>query len=67
MQLFVMTKVKFLLDNKYSLMGLKKIKLAHAMFSNEGPYLSRPDVTRRPKVTPNKYKANNKKLRVNQV
>ena len=33
------------------------------MFSNEGPYLSRPDVTRRPKVTPNRYKANNKKIK----
>ena len=41
--------------------GARKNKLAQAMFSNEGPYLSSPDVTRRPKVTPNKYNANNKK------
>ena len=41
--------------------GARKNKPAQAMFSNEGPYLSSPDVTRRPKVTPNKYNANNKK------
>ena len=32
--------------------GAKKNKLAHAMFSNEGPNLNNPDVTKRPKVTP---------------
>ena len=40
--------------------GAKKNKLAHAMFSNEGPNLNNPDVTSSPKVTPNKYNGNNK-------
>ena len=40
--------------------GAKKNKLAHAMFSNEGPNLNSPDVTKSPKVTPNKYKGNSK-------
>ena len=40
--------------------GAKKNKLAHAMFSNEGPNLSKPDVTKSPKVTPNRYSGNNK-------
>ena len=30
------------------------------MFSNDGPNLNKPDVTNRPKVIPNKYKASNK-------
>ena len=30
------------------------------MFSNEGPNLNNPDVTKSPKVIPNKYKGNNK-------
>ena len=34
--------------------GAKKNKLAHATFSNEGPNLSNPELTRRPKVIPNK-------------
>ena len=38
--------------------GAKKNKLAHAMFSNEGPNLNNPDVTKSPKVTPNKYNGN---------
>ena len=38
----------------------KKNKLAHAMFSNEGPNLNNPDVTKRPKVTPKRYNGNNK-------
>ena len=42
--------------------GARKNKLAQAIFSNDGPYLSNPEVTRRPKVTPNKYNANNKKI-----
>ena len=46
---------------KYNQVELKKNKLAQAIFSNDGPYLKSPDVTKRPKVTPNKYKANNKK------
>ena len=40
--------------------GAKKNKLAQAMFSNEGPYLNNPDVTKSPRVTPNKYNGNNK-------
>ena len=40
--------------------GAKKNKLAQAIFSNEGPNLNNPEVTRRPKLTPNKYKAINK-------
>ena len=43
--------------------GAKKNKLAQAIFSNEGPYLKRPAVTRSPKVIPNKYKAISKKIR----
>ena len=42
--------------------GARKNKLAQAIFSKEGPYLSNPEVTRRPKVIPNKYKDNNKKI-----
>ena len=30
------------------------------MFSNDGPNLNKPDVTKRPKVTPKRYKDNNK-------
>ena len=40
--------------------GAKKNKLAHAIFSKEGPNLSKPDVTSKPKVTPNIYKLINK-------
>ena len=40
--------------------GAKKNKLAQAIFSNDGPNLNKPDVTNRPKVMPNKYKASNK-------
>ena len=39
--------------------GAKKNKLAHAMFSNDGPNLSNPDVTKSPKVTPKRYNGNN--------
>ena len=42
--------------------GAKKNRLAHAIFSNEGPNLTSPDVTMRPKVTPNMYKVINKKI-----
>ena len=42
--------------------GAKKNKLAQAIFSKEGPNLTRPAVTRRPNVTP-KYKSTNKKMR----
>ena len=40
--------------------GAKKNKLAQAMFSNEGPNLNNPDVTKSPKVTPKRYNGNNK-------
>ena len=42
--------------------GAKKNKLAQAIFSNEGPNLNKPEVTKRPKVTPNIYKVINKKI-----
>ena len=41
--------------------GARKNKLAQAIFSKEGPYLSKPDVTKRPNVTPKIYKLINKK------
>ena len=40
--------------------GAKKNRLAHAMFSNDGPNLNNPDVTKSPKVIPKRYKGNNK-------
>ena len=43
--------------------GAKKNKLAQAMFSNEGPNLKNPDVTKSPRVTPNRYNGNNKNNR----
>ena len=43
--------------------GAKKNKLAQAIFSNDGPNLTRPEVTNRPKVTPNIYKVINKKIK----
>ena len=42
--------------------GAIKNKLAHAIFSKDGPNLTNPAVTSKPKVTPNKYKLNNKKI-----
>ena len=33
------------------------------MFSKEGPYLSNPDVTSKPKVIPNKYKEIKRKIK----
>ena len=42
--------------------GARKNKLAQAIFSKDGPNLKRPDVTKRPKVTPNIYKVINKKI-----
>ena len=45
--------------------GARKNKLAHAIFSNDGPYLNNPDVTSNPKVIPNKYSARSKKTRGN--
>ena len=46
--------------------GAKKNKLAQAIFSNEGPYRIKPDVTRSPSVTPNIYKAVSKKKEMDQ-
>ena len=40
--------------------GARKNKLAQAIFSNDGPNLSKPEVTKRPKVIPKRYKLNNK-------
>ena len=42
--------------------GAKKNKLAQAIFSKDGPNRSRPDVTRRPKVTPKIYKDIKRKI-----
>ena len=39
--------------------GARKNKLAQAIFSNEGPNLNNPAVTKSPRVTPNKYNGNN--------
>ena len=43
--------------------GAKKNKLAHAIFSNEGPNLKSPEVTKSPSVTPKMYKLNNNAIR----
>ena len=43
--------------------GAKKNRLAQAIFSNEGPNLIRPEVTKRPKVTPKIYKVINNKIK----
>ena len=40
--------------------GARKNKLAQAIFSNEGPNLKSPEVTKRPKVIPKRYNDNNK-------
>ena len=40
--------------------GAKKNKLAQAIFSKDGPYLTRPEVTKRPRVTPKIYNVINK-------
>ena len=42
--------------------GARKKRLAQAIFSNEGPNLTKPDVTNKPKVTPKIYKLINKKI-----
>ena len=42
--------------------GAKKNKLAHAIFSKDGPNRIKPAVTNKPSVTPNIYKVNNKKI-----
>ena len=41
--------------------GAKKNRLAQAIFSNDGPNLSNPDVTNKPRLIPNKYSEINKK------
>ena len=51
--------VKFLLDNKYIQKVLIKNKLAQAIFSKEGPYRTKPEVTSSPRVIPNKYRLSN--------
>ena len=51
------------MDNKYIQEGLKKINLPHAIFSKDGPNLNNPDVTKSPKLTPNKYSESNKNSR----
>ena len=43
--------------------GAKQNRLAQAIFSNEGPNLIRPEVTKRPKVTPKIYKVINNKIK----
>ena len=58
MQLFVTNLVKFQLDNIYTLKEPKN-RLAHAIFSKEGPNLINPEVTIKPKVIPKRYKLNN--------
>ena len=42
--------------------GAKKNRLAHAIFSKEGPNLRRPEVTKSPKVTPKIYSVISKKI-----
>ena len=42
-------------------MELKKNKLAHAIFSKDGPNRIKPEVTRRPNVTPKIYKDTRRK------
>tara|TARA_B100000427_G_scaffold305505_1_gene291578 strand:- start:264 stop:626 length:363 start_codon:yes stop_codon:yes gene_type:complete len=41
--------------------GASKNKDDHAIFSKAGPYLSKPDETKRPRVIPKIYKLKNKK------
>jgi len=43
--------------------GAKKNKLAQAIFSKEGPYLIKPEVTKRPKVIPKIYKVVSNKIK----
>ena len=40
--------------------GARKNKLAHAIFSKEGPNLNKPEVTKRPRVIPKRYSDINK-------
>ena len=47
--------------------GARKKRLAHAIFSKEGPNLNKPEVTNKPNVTPNIYKAINKNINGNPI
>ena len=49
------------MDNKCNPKELKN-KLAQAIFSKEGPNLTKPDVTKRPNVTPNTYNEINRNI-----
>ena len=40
--------------------GARRNIVDQAIFSNDGPNLNNPDVTKRPKVIPKRYKDNNK-------
>ena len=63
----VTIQVKYQLDNKYTQVELKKNKLAQAIFSKEGPNLTKPEVTSRPSETPKIYKAISKKIKGNPI
>ena len=43
--------------------GASKNKDDHAIFSKAGPYLSKPDETKRPRVIPNRYRLKNRKAK----
>ena len=43
--------------------GAKKNRLAQAIFSNDGPNLSNPEVTNKPRLIPNKYSEINRKIK----
>ena len=45
--------------------GAKKNRLAQAIFSKDGPYLRRPEVTSSPSDTPNIYNVISKKIKGN--
>ena len=45
--------------------GANKNIVDHAIFSKEGPYLNRPEVTNRPKVIPKRYNPINKNINGN--
>ena len=47
--------------------GARKKRLAHAIFSKEGPNLNKPEVTNKPNVTPNTYRAINKNINGNPI
>ena len=47
--------------------GARKKRLAQAIFSKEGPNLNKPEVTNKPNVTPNIYKAINKNINGNPI